>query len=162
MFLTSESTCTASGSHLAALDEQGTLLLKQRIDSRPEGFLRIFGELSPAPLSVVFEETYGWSWFADLLQDAGIEERVAHPGDQGDRRVPGQKRRRRGAHARAPDAHASALGRLNCARRGPRAQVPGRARASLKRIGSRLRCQIDALLAEPVSTRRWSHSLALE
>jgi hypothetical protein len=66
-------------SHVAALDEEGTLLLSRRIDNSPEGFRRIFGELSPAPLSIAFEATYGWSWFADLLADAGIEAHVAHP-----------------------------------------------------------------------------------
>lgn len=28
---------------------------------------------------MVFEATYGWSWFADLLADAGIAAHMAHP-----------------------------------------------------------------------------------
>jgi hypothetical protein len=58
---------------VAALDEAGTPVLSRRIESRPEAFQRIFGELAPASLSVAFEATYGWSWFADLLADAGID-----------------------------------------------------------------------------------------
>ena len=33
----------------------------------------------PQPIEVVFEATYGWSWFADLLADAGIPAHMAHP-----------------------------------------------------------------------------------
>jgi len=55
----------------------GTVILSRRIASRPEDFQRVFGELEPRSLSVTFEATYGWSWFADLLADAGIEAVVA-------------------------------------------------------------------------------------
>ncbi len=39
----------------------------------------MFGELEPEPVQVAFEATYGWSWFADLLADAGIPAHMAHP-----------------------------------------------------------------------------------
>src|SRR2546425_12058256 len=64
---------------VAALNDQGELMLSRRIASRPEDFQRVFGELEPSSLSVVFEATYGWHWFADLLADAGIEAHMAHP-----------------------------------------------------------------------------------
>jgi len=62
---------------VTALAEDGTVILSRRIASRPEDFQRVFGELEPRSLSVTFEATYGWSWFADLLADAGIEAVVA-------------------------------------------------------------------------------------
>src|SRR5260370_15442532 len=64
---------------VTALAEDGTVLLSRRIASRPEDFQRVFGELEPCSLSVVFEATSGWCWFADLLADAGIEAHMAHP-----------------------------------------------------------------------------------
>jgi len=67
---------------VAVLDKAGTLRLSRRIESRPEQFRRVFGELEGAPLAVAFEATYGWSWFADLLQDARIEAHMAHAADR--------------------------------------------------------------------------------
>ncbi len=42
-------------SHLAALDEEGNLILSRRIASKPDDFARVFGELEPESLSVAFE-----------------------------------------------------------------------------------------------------------
>jgi transposase len=66
-------------SHVVALDPTGAVVLSRRIGNAPTEFLRIFGELEPGPVEVVFEATYGWSWFADLLADAGIPAHMAHP-----------------------------------------------------------------------------------
>jgi transposase len=66
-------------SHVVALDPAGEVVLSRRIGNAPAEFLRIFGELEPQPIEVVFEATYGWSWFADLLADAGIPAHMAHP-----------------------------------------------------------------------------------
>jgi transposase len=66
-------------SHVVALDPAGAVVLSRRIGNAPTEFLRIFGELEPEPIEVVFEATYGWSWFADLLADAGIPAHMAHP-----------------------------------------------------------------------------------
>jgi transposase len=66
-------------SHVVALDPAGEVVLSRRIGNAPVEFLRIFGELEPEPVEVVFEATYGWSWFADLLADAGIAAHMAHP-----------------------------------------------------------------------------------
>lgn len=136
-------------SHIAALDEAGTLLLNRRIDNSPQGFLRIFGELGPAPLSVVFEATYGWSWFADLLTDAGIEAHMAHP--LATKAIAAGRVKNDAVDARTL-AH---LLRTHLLPEGwiapplvrERRRLV-RARASLVRISSRLRCQIHALLAE--------------
>jgi hypothetical protein len=66
-------------SHVVALSDEGDVLLTKRIDSRPDDMLRVFGELDPQPIEVAFEATFGWSWFADLLADAGIPAHMAHP-----------------------------------------------------------------------------------
>lgn len=66
-------------SHVVALDQAGEVLLSRRIGSRPDEFLRIFGELGAEPLEVAFEATFGWGWLADLLADAGIPAHMAHP-----------------------------------------------------------------------------------
>jgi transposase len=66
-------------SHVVALDPAGEVVLSRRIGNAPAEFLRIFGELEPQPIEVVFEATYGWSWFADLLADVGIPAHMAHP-----------------------------------------------------------------------------------
>jgi len=66
-------------SHIVALDPTGEVVLSRRIGNAPAEFWRLFGELEPQPIEVVFEATYGWSWFADLLADAGIAAHMAHP-----------------------------------------------------------------------------------
>src|SRR5215203_2816558 len=66
-------------SHVVALDPTGEVVLSRRIGNAPTEFLRIFGELEPQPIEVVFEATYGWSWLADLLADVGIPAHMAHP-----------------------------------------------------------------------------------
>ncbi|MHB8512088.1 MAG: IS110 family RNA-guided transposase [Actinomycetota bacterium] len=67
-------------SHVAVLDEEGEQLANRRVrGNEPEEFFRIFGEFEPEHFKVAFEATYGWSWFADMLADAGIESHMAHP-----------------------------------------------------------------------------------
>ena len=64
-------------SHVIALDDAGEIRLERRFANSPAEFRRVFGELAPAPAEVVFEATYGWGWFADLLADAGVPVTVA-------------------------------------------------------------------------------------
>jgi len=66
-------------SHVVALDGAGATILSRRFEHSRDAFRRVFGELEPEPISVAFEATYGWGWFADLLADAGIEAHMAHP-----------------------------------------------------------------------------------
>src|SRR5215216_7291891 len=66
-------------SHVVALSPAGEVVLSRRIGNAPAEFWRLFGELEPQPIEVAFEATYGWSWFADLLADAGIAAHMAHP-----------------------------------------------------------------------------------
>jgi hypothetical protein len=64
-------TCTASAPTWSPLDPTGEVVLCRRIGNAPGEFLRLVGELEPAPI----EATYGWSWFADLLADKGVASR---------------------------------------------------------------------------------------
>ena len=66
-------------SHVVALDGVGEVILERRFGNSAHEFQRVFGELEPEPIEVAFEATYGWSWFAELLADAGIEAHKAHP-----------------------------------------------------------------------------------
>jgi transposase len=134
---------------VTALAEDGTVMLSRRIASRPEAFQRVFGELEPRSLSVVFEATYGWSWFADLLADAGIEAHMAHP--LATKAIAAGRVKNDSVDARTL-AH---LLRTNLL---PEAWIApplvrdrrrlARTRTSLVRIRSRLRCQLHAILAD--------------
>jgi transposase len=66
-------------SHVVALDQAGEVVLERRFGNSRTEFQRVFGELEPEPIEVAFEATYGWSWFAELLADAGIAAHMAHP-----------------------------------------------------------------------------------
>src|SRR5712691_6607840 len=134
---------------VTALAEDGTVLLSRRIASRPQDFQRVFGELEPGSLSVVFEATYGWCWFADLLADAGIEAHMAHP--LATKAIAAGRVKNDSVDARTL-AH---LLRTNLL---PEAWIAppvvrerrrlARTRTSLVRIRSRLRCQVHAILAD--------------
>ncbi len=136
-------------SQVAVLDQEGSLQLNRRIESTPTEFRRVFGELEAEPLSVVFEATYGWSWFADLLQDVGIEAHMAHP--LATKAISAGRVKNDSVDART-------LAHLLRTHLLPEAWIAppevrdrrrlARTRVSLVRIGSRLRCQIHALLAE--------------
>jgi hypothetical protein len=91
-------------SHVAVLTGDGELLASRRVASRPDEFLRVFGELeAQPPVGVAFEATYGWGWFADLMHNVGIPAHIAHPlCHQGHLLDQGQERSRRCEDARAP------------------------------------------------------------
>ncbi len=136
-------------SHVVALDESGETILSRRFEHSREGFRRVFGELEPEPISVAFEATYGWGWFADLLVDAGVEAHMAHPLAT---KAIGAGRVKNDAVDAATLAH---LLRTNLL---PEAWIAPpevrelrrlvRMRASLVRIRSRLKCQVHALCAD--------------
>src|SRR5256712_2879113 len=134
---------------VAALKDEGELVLNRRIASRPEDFQRVFGELEPSSLSVVFEATYGWHWFADLLADAGIEAHMAHP--LATKAISAGRVKNDSVDART-------LAHLLRTHLLPEAWIAptevrerrrlARTRTSLVRIRSRLRCQVHAILAD--------------
>src|SRR5881397_744948 len=130
---------------VTALAEDGTVMLSRRIASRPEDFQRVFGELEPWSISVAFEATYGWFWFADLLADAGIEAHMAHP--LATKAISAGRVKNDSVDARTL-AHLLRTHLLPEAWIAP-TQVRerrrlARTRTSLVRIRSRLRCQVHA------------------
>jgi transposase len=136
-------------SHVVALDDTGREILSRRFEHSPEAFRRVFGELEPEPISVAFEATYGWGWFADLLADAGIEAHMAHP----------LATKAIGAGRVKNDAiDAATLAQLLRTNLLPEAWIAPpevrerrrlvRMRASLVRIRSRLKCQVHAICAD--------------
>jgi transposase len=136
-------------SHVVALDPTGQVLVSRRIGNAPAEFLRIFGELEPQPIQVAFEATYGWSWFADLLADAGIPAHMAHP--LATKAISAARVKNDAVDAKTL-AH---LLRTNLlaeawiappAAREARRQV--RTRAGLVRMRSRVQSQLHALLAD--------------
>ena len=160
-------------SHVVALGQGGEELLSRRIDTSPEAFARVFGELEPRPLEVAFEATFGWGWFADLLTDAGIPAHMAHPL---------ATKAISSARVKNDTVDARTLAHLLRTNLLPEAWIAPpevrdarrlvRMRTGLVRIRSRLKCQIHAVLAEqgvpvPVSDlfgqggRRLLHDLEL-
>jgi transposase len=136
-------------SHVVALDEAGEVRLSRRIPSDPAEFGRIFGELEAEPLSVAFEATYGWGWFADLLTDAGLSAHMAHP--LATRAISEARVKNDAVDARTL-AHLLRADLLPEAWIAPpevrEARRLVRMRGSLVRIRSRLKCQVLAVCAD--------------
>lgn len=136
-------------SHLAALGEDGQVVLSRRVRTRPEEFLRVFGELEPEPFEVVFESTFGWGWLADLLADAGIPAHMAHP--LATKAIASGRVKNDAVDAKTL-AHLLRGNLLPEAWMAPpearEARRLVRMRASLMRVSSRLKCQVHAVLAE--------------
>ena len=136
-------------SHVAVLADDGELLASRRIPSRPEEFVRVFGELGAEPTAVAFEATYGWGWFADLLADVGIPAHMAHP--LATKAISSARVKNDRVDAKTL-AHLLRTNLLPEAWAAPRevrdARKLARTRISLARISSRLKCQTHALLAD--------------
>src|SRR5207248_10783705 len=65
-------------SQVAALDQNGDLVLSRRIANSPEAFRAILDELGPEA-KIALEATYGWDWLAKLIEEEGRELHLAHP-----------------------------------------------------------------------------------
>lgn len=140
-------------SHVAVLDDEGEVLASRRIASHPDEFLRVFGELQEEPVGVAFEATYGWGWFADLLQDVGIPAHMAHP--LATKAISSARVKNDRVDAKTL-AHLLRTNLLPEAWAAPPevrdARRLTRSRISLARISSRLKCQTHALLADQAIT----------
>jgi transposase len=136
-------------SHVVALGDQGEKLLSRRIANEPEEFFRIFGELEPEPLTVAFEATYGWGWFADMLADAGIPAHMAHP--LATKAISSARVKNDAVDAKTL-AHLLRANLLPEAWMAPlevrEARRLVRMRVSTLRIASRCKCQIHSILAD--------------
>jgi Transposase len=113
--------------------------------------MRVFGEvaLSPTSISVAFEATFGWGWFADLLQDAGMEAHMSHP--LATKAIASVRVKNDAVDARTL-AQLLRTGMLPEAWMVPRevreARRLVRTRVSLVRIRTRIKSQVHGLLAE--------------
>jgi len=136
-------------SHVVALDQAGELILERRFGNSRSEFQRVFGELEPAPIEVAFEATYGWSWFAELLADAGIPAHMAHP--LATKAISAGRVKNDAVDARTL-AHLLRANLLPEAWIAPpevrEARRLVRMRVSLVRMRSRLKCQVHALCAD--------------
>jgi transposase len=137
-------------SQVVALDPAGGVVPSRRIGNAPAEFLRIFGELEPRPIEVAFEATDGWSWFADLLADAGIPAHMAHP--LATKAISAARVKNDAVHAKTL-AHLLRTNLLAEAWIAPPAAREARrlvrTRAGLVRMRSRVQSQLHALLADP-------------
>ena len=137
-------------SQLAVVDKQGGLLYNRRVPTHREEMLRVFGEVGrEQALEVAFEATYGWGWFADLLEDVGIPAHMAHP-----------RANKAIASARVKNAAVDAKTLAQLLRTGllPESWIAApeirearrlvRMRTSLVRIRSRLKNQVHAVMAD--------------
>lgn len=66
-------------SQVAAIDQEGRLVLNRKVRTGPGELQQLIDELRPQPIEVAFEATFGWGWFADLLAELGIPAHMAHP-----------------------------------------------------------------------------------
>jgi transposase len=137
-------------SQVAVVDEEGKLIFNRHVRSDRDELLRIFGEAGPSEaMQVAFEATYGWGWFADLLEDVGIPAHMAHP-----------RANKAIASARVKNDAVDAKTLAQLLRTGllPEAWIAPpevrdarrlvRMRTAMVRIRSRLKNQIHALLAD--------------
>jgi transposase len=160
-------------SQVAVVDEDGTVLLERNIASIGSEFISIFEQWQDQPLDVAFEATYGWAWFADLLAEVGIGAHMAHP--LATKAIATARVKNDSVDAKTL-AHLLRTNLLHESWIAPpqlrqlRQQV--RLRVALRRIGSRIKAHVHALIAEhgyqpPVTDifsrrgRRWLDELKL-
>jgi len=138
-------------SQVAVVNEAGEVLANRAVPTDGMEIMRVFGEVAPrpTPISVAFEATFGWGWFADLLQDAGVEAHMSHP--LMTKAIACARVKNDAVDARTL-AHLLRTGMLPEAWMAPpevrEARRLVRMRVSLVRIRSRIRNQVHALLAE--------------
>lgn len=137
-------------SQVAVVDERGELMLSRRVRSDRAELLRVFGEVGcDQSLEVAFEATYGWGWFADLLEEVGIPAHMAHP--QANKAISS-------ARVKNDTVDARTLAHLLRTELLPESWIAPpevrekrrlvRTRTSLVRMRSRLKNQIHAILAD--------------
>ena len=136
-------------SHVAVTTAEGVQVMSKSIRSQPMEFMRIFGELEPEPLEVAFEATFGWGWFADLLQDMGIPAHMAHP--LGTKAISSARVKNDSVDAKtlADLLRGNLLPETWIAPREVReARTLVRSRVGLVRMRSKLKVQVHALIAQ--------------
>lgn len=136
-------------SQVAAIDQEGKLVLNRKVRTGPAELQQLFDELRPQPIEVAFEATFGWGWFADLLAELGIPAHMAHP--LATKAISSARVKNDAVDAKTL-AH---LLRTNLLPEGWIAPTPVREarrlvrmRAALVRVRAKLKAQVHALLGE--------------
>jgi transposase len=125
------------------------------VQTSPERLWHLFGEFDGQPMEVAFESTFGWGWLADLLADAGIPAHMAHPLATKAISSARVKNDAVDAHTLAQLLRGDLLPEAWPAPPECReARRLTRMRTSLVRMSSRLKCQVQAVLAEHGLTPR--------
>ena len=135
-------------SQVAVVSGDGTVELNKNVVNGSEPMLRLIGDL-PAGTPVAFEAAFGWGWLVELLEDYGFDPHLVHP-----------LRCKAIASARLKNdkVDAAILAQLLRADLLPEAWIAPpqvrqlrallRHRASLVRLGTRLRNRIHAVAAD--------------
>jgi transposase len=66
-------------SSVAVIDEQGVLVDRHRVDHRYREEVTGYFNQFPLKTQVVMEATCGWAWLSEVLQDLGLEVKLANP-----------------------------------------------------------------------------------
>src|ERR1700737_2153651 len=136
-------------SQVAAIDQDGKLVLNRKIRTGPGELQQLFDQLRPQPIEVAFEATFGWGWFADLLAELGIPAHMAHP--LATKAISSARVKNDSVDAKTL-AHLLRTNLLPEAWLAPpparEARRLGWMRARLGRIGTKLKNQIHAVLGE--------------
>lgn len=66
-------------SSVAVIDDGGSLVTRRRVSHRYREELTGYFNQFPAKTQVVMEATCGWGWLSELLQDLGLEVKLANP-----------------------------------------------------------------------------------
>jgi len=61
------------------MNEQGSLVDRRRMSHRYREELTGYFNQFPSKTQVVMEATCGWGWLSEVLQDLGLEVKLAHP-----------------------------------------------------------------------------------
>src|SRR2546423_2560358 len=135
-------------SQVAVIDQDGEVLANRNVPNGTETILGVIGGL-PSGTPAAFEAAFGWGWLVELLEDYGFDPHLVHP-----------LRCKAIASARLKNdkAGAAILAQLLRADLLPEAWIAPpavrqlramlRHRASLVRLGTRLRNRIHAVVAD--------------
>ena len=66
-------------SSVAVIDEQGVLVDRHRVDHRYREEVTGYFNQFPLKTQVVMEAPCGWGWLSEVLQDLGLEVKLANP-----------------------------------------------------------------------------------
>jgi len=66
-------------SRYVVMNQEGHVIQKRTVESRPEVFRSEFGRFRPGEVRVALEATGNWYWAVDVLEELGLEAHLANP-----------------------------------------------------------------------------------